>query len=90
MEPYVLPQLLTQVFESLVDGILFSSTRINVSLAKLRDEPRLNLYRENAVLFTKYGSSEHDNALLGKFDISEPLLASKSFPEITAQEIEQA
>lgn len=74
-EEYVLPQLVTEIArEKSFDGILFTSTRVNNSIAYSTEPFYVNRHKVNLALFTKYNSnSKFDDDLIAKFEVSKPI-----------------
>ena len=74
-EEYVLPQLVTEIArEKGFDGILFTSTRINNSIAYSQEAFYVNRHKVNLALFTKYNcTSKFDADLITKFEVSKPI-----------------
>ena len=74
---YVLPQLLAHWARKIgYDGIRYTSTRIDGAKWQLSGSLKLNRYRENLALFTRFNAvsnDRHDNRLLGRFEISDPV-----------------
>lgn len=87
-EEYVLPQLVTAFsHRHPIDGIVFSSTRINDKDIFSKATYFQSEYKSNVVLFTKYSDLKiYDYSLLDKFIISEPKKA-ESFEEISDIEL---
>lgn len=74
-EEYVIPQLLTEVLRTNgFGGILFSSTRVDTKKITSKSTFRVNRYRENLALFTKYEeTNNYDYKLFNQFIISKPI-----------------
>ncbi len=89
-EEYVLPQLITEIIRNdEYEGILFTSTRINNSLAYSEEPFYVNRHKLNLALFTKYNPElKYDLDLISKFEVSKPIKLRDAY-KIDFKEIEK-
>jgi hypothetical protein len=88
---YVLPQLLAHwARKTGYDGIRYTSTRIDGAKWQMSGYLKLNRYRENLALFTRFNTASndtHDNQLLQRFEISDPIQLG-AVPSVTKSAID--
>lgn len=88
-EEYVISQMLTEVLRNIgYNGILFSSTRVDMKRIFTTSTMHVNRYRENVALFTNYQENRnYDADLFNSFIISKPTTIDELI-ELTLEDLQ--